>query len=77
MELNVGTVVRIYYDNDIFDEGTVIRNESDEIDVDFYDWISRWSSPAQFVIGDCYGTKDFMVPTTAGKVIAVFRSNTK
>jgi hypothetical protein len=75
MDVEIGMLVRLYYDSDTFDEGEVKAMTEDGIDVDFYDWIERWPSAAQFSPGNSYfeADKQFLVPNIAGEIITDFR----
>lgn len=40
--LTLSDNIRIYYEDDYFDEGEIRTIDGDEITVDFYDWIERF-----------------------------------
>ena len=73
--ITVGAAVRIYYDEDTFDEGEVRHIADGQIDVDFYDWIERWTHPGQFGSDHLWlEGKDVLIPIESGTVITDFRS---
>jgi hypothetical protein len=68
----IGAHVRIYYEENSFDEGVVIIVTDTEIVVDFYDWIERWP-PHQFELRDLYyENKQILSPLTQGEVVTRF-----
>lgn len=71
----VGAIVRIYYEEQCFDEGEVTTVEGSLITVDFYDWIERWSEN-QFVLRELfYEGMEVLVPIQRGSIVVDFRSN--
>lgn len=74
--VSLGAVVRIYYDEDTFDEGEITLAQPDRIEVDFYDWIECWTSAAQFVADKSFFTgRMVLIPNTAGIIIKDFRKD--
>lgn len=74
--IEIGALVRVYYDQDTFDEGEIRSVAHGEIEVDFYDWIERWSSETQFAFeASFYENIEFLLPLLPGEIIADYRSN--
>jgi hypothetical protein len=68
-----GDKVRIYYEEQCFDEGEVTAVNGALITVDFYDWIERWGDD-QFVLRDLYYEGiEVLVPIRRGTIVADFR----
>lgn len=82
--IQIGEVVRIYYEEDWFDrddtpfdEGQVIAIDGDLITVDFWDWIERWQESA-FSLFDLFREgKEVLVPTQRGEIVQDFRDSGK
>jgi hypothetical protein len=71
-QFNVGQIVRIFYDDDCFDEG-FIREINDHIEVDFYDWITIWPLTAEFSVQSLHHERiSYLVPLEVGTVVATF-----
>ena len=70
--IHVGAKVRIYYDDDFFDEGEVVKIDNEIVTVDFYDWIEQWNN-ATFHEGYpwAYGA-DFYITKERGTKIEDF-----
>lgn len=72
MQLEVGQIVRIFYEEDCFDEG-FIREIGQHIEVDFYDWIATWPLTAEFSLQSLHHERvSYLVPRHAGTVVATF-----
>lgn len=71
--VQVGEPVRIYYEEDCFDEGEVKSVRDGVVVVDFYDWIEQWSE-TDFSIQELFlEGKEVLVPNSNGTVIVDFR----
>lgn len=76
--MTVGCPVRVYYDEETFDEGEVKEMTETHVFVDFYDWIERWTADAQFVIRELYSEhKAVWVPVRPGVLVMDFRLTNK
>jgi hypothetical protein len=74
MPLAVGCIVRVYYDEETFDEGEVKSITETHVQVDFYDWIEQWNSASQFMMVDLYlEAISVWVPTVDGEITVDFR----
>jgi hypothetical protein len=70
----VGATVRIYYDDDSFDEGEVTAVVGDLITVDFYDWIERWNDHEFRLQELFYECREVLIPIQRGTIMVDFRS---
>ena len=41
-KIHLGSQVNLYYENDWYDEGTVVKIDKNRVFVDFADWIEQW-----------------------------------
>jgi hypothetical protein len=74
MPLTVGCAVRVYYDEETFDEGEVKSIVNGQVVVDFYDWIEQWKSDSEFLIMELYfEAKSVWTPLTDGEIVVDFR----
>ena len=71
--VQTGDLVRIYYEDDFFDEGTVSAVVDDLITVDFYDWIEQWPDSAFRIRDLFYEGIEVLVPTQRGTIVIDFR----
>jgi len=72
MQLTVGSIVRLYYDQDTFDEGKVCDITDQSVDVDFYDWIERWPISKLSVYDLWYEAKTVYTPVENGEIVIDF-----
>lgn len=71
--IRVGDAVRIYYEEHCYDEGEVTAVIGDEIVVDFYDWIERWSE-SDFRLDELfYEAREMLIPRRRGEIVVDFR----
>ena len=71
--IQVGDLVRVYYDEFCYDEGEVISVEGDVITVDFYDWIERFCE-ADFRLEELFlECVEVLIPVRRGEVVIDFR----
>jgi len=73
--IQVGDIVRIYYDSDCFDEGEVI-SVGDVVTVDLYDWIECWHE-WEFTLNELYYEGiEVLEPITRGTIVVDFHPTT-
>jgi hypothetical protein len=72
MRLTIGSIVRLYYDQDTFDEGKVCALNDQHVDVDFYDWIERWPISKLSAYELWYEAKTVFTPLEDGQIILDF-----
>jgi hypothetical protein len=75
MPLVLGAAVRIYADDDSFDEGAVCQISDCYIDVEFYDWQQRWPTGALRQLLTWPDQRQVLCPSTDGEVIRTFLSH--
>jgi hypothetical protein len=72
-QITIGSAVRLYYDEDTFDEGCVTHAADDRVVVDFYDWIAEWPGIASFGCDRSYlGVPGVFVPLQKGTITTRF-----
>lgn len=71
--IQLGETVRIYYEDDYFDEGEVKSLCDGIVTVDFYDWIEQWQE-TDFSIREMFHEgKEVLVPKQRGTILIDFR----
>ena len=71
--IKVGEKVRIYYEDDAFDEGEVTLVRDGLVIVDFYDWVEQWRED-QFALQELYMEGvEVLVPKSDGVMLSDFR----
>ena len=71
--IQIGDRVRIYYEENCFDEGDVV-SANDPIVVDFYDWVERWASADEFGLTELfYEGIEVLVPVRRGEIVIDYR----
>ena len=66
--IQVGDRVRLYYEENYFDEGEVI-GVADGILVDFYDWAERWPEDDFRIRELFYEGIEVLVPVRRGEIV--------
>lgn len=72
MPFVLGALVRIYADDDSFDEGTICTIFEGYIDVEFYDWQQRWPRAELQHFLTWPDQREVLRPTGVGEVIRTF-----
>jgi hypothetical protein len=75
MPLVLGAVVRIYADDDSFDEGAIYAMTDRYVDVEFYDWQQRWPTSALRSFHPWLDQIEVLCPTSEGEVTRTFLSH--
>ena len=73
--IQVGDVVRIYYEEYCFDEGEVTSVIGNMVTVDFYDWIERWCDTDLRLDELFLEGKEVLIPVRRGELVVDFRRN--
>jgi hypothetical protein len=70
--IQIGDRVRIYYEENCFDEGEVI-SAHELIVVDFYDWVERWPDDRAFGLTELfYEGIEVLVPVRRGEIVVEY-----